>query len=111
MIHLHRIGTVTRTLAMAVVLCITLTACIVEARPYRGAVIAVAPPAPRVEVYGAPPYPGYIWLGGYWHWTGARHEWVPGHWAAPRAGYRWVDHRWVHGPEGWHFEEGHWARR
>lgn len=106
---------VSRTCAVTALLLLSLSlgGCVVTARPayYGGAVVAVAPPAPQVEVYGAPPVAGYFWAGGYWRWTGERHIWVPGHWQAPRPGFRWVEHRWVRGPAGYHFEEGHWARR
>src|SRR5579872_5196948 len=63
---------------------------------YVGGALDVAPPPPRVEVYGAAPEPGFIWIGGYWNWVGGRHEWVGGHWERPHAGERWVGHRWVH---------------
>jgi hypothetical protein len=106
---------VSRTSAVAALLLLSLSlgGCVVTARPayYGGAVVAVAPPAPQVEVYGAPPVAGYIWTGGYWRWTGERHVWVAGQWRAPRPGFRWVEHRWVRGPGGYHFEEGHWAHR
>jgi hypothetical protein len=76
-----------------------------------GVAVAIAPPAPQVEVYGAPPTPGFFWVGGYWNWVGGRHVWVGGHWQAPRAGYHWVPHNWVHERDGWHLARGHWARR
>ena len=87
-----------------------LSACVI-ADPYGGPYAAVPPPPPRIEVYGAPPAPGWLWIGGYWGWAGGRHEWVPGHWEAPRPGYRWVPHAWVHERNGWHMHEGHWQRR
>jgi hypothetical protein len=77
---------------------------------YVGGTVNVAPPPPQVEVYGAPPAVGYVWLGGYWNWVGGRHVWVGGHWEAPRAGYHWVPHAWVHAGGGWRLREGHWAR-
>ena len=84
--------------------------CVVTARPAYG-VVTVAPPAPQVEVYGAPPVAGYVWFPGYYDWVGGRHVWVGGHWGAGRPGYHWVAHRWVQGPRGgWHLEQGHWAR-
>jgi hypothetical protein len=83
--------------------------CVVTARPAYG-VVTVAPPAPQVEVIGAPPVAGYVWFGGYWNWVGGRHVWVAGHWGAGRPGYHWVAHRWVEGRGGYHLEEGHWAR-
>jgi hypothetical protein len=75
-----------------------------------GEVVTVAPPAAQVEVFGAPPVPGYVWIGGYWNWVGGRHVWVSGRWEAPRPGYYWEPHVWVHTGAGWHLREGHWAR-
>ncbi len=77
---------------------------------YAGGVVLVAPPAPRVEVYGAPPTAGEVWIGGYWNWVGGRHEWVPGHWAPGKPGYHWVAHAWTREGDGWRMRPGHWAR-
>jgi hypothetical protein len=33
-----------------------------------------------VEPVLVAPGPGYIWIGGYWSWTGGRHVWSRGHW-------------------------------
>ena len=87
--------------------------CVVAPAPgyYGGAVVTVAPPAPEVEVYGAPPYAGAVWLGGYWNWVGGRHVWVGGHWDHGRPGYHWVPHTWERSGGGWRMHEGHWARR
>jgi hypothetical protein len=75
-----------------------------------GGVVMVAPPAPREEVVGTAPLPGYVWLAGYWAWVGDRHEWVPGHWAEPRPGMHWVAHQWVRQGDGWRMKAGHWER-
>lgn len=94
--------------------CIALSACVITPTPrglYFGPLVAVAPPPARVEYYGAPPAPGYIWSGGYWNWAGNRHRWVGGHWEAPRAGYQWVPRRWVHRRNGWQMQGGRWVRR
>jgi hypothetical protein len=81
-------------------------------RPWcHGGAVLVGPPFPRVEYYGPAPYPGYIWLGGYWNWAPSGYYWVRGHWAAPRPGYRWVPRRWVHAAHGWRMTGGGWARR
>lgn len=96
------------------VLAITLSGCVIAPPPHRyyvGTVVATAPPPARVEVYGTAPGRDYVWLGGYWGWSGGRHEWVPGHWERARPHYRWVPHRWVHERDGWHLSEGHWERR
>lgn len=72
--------------------------------------IMVAPPAPRVEVIGVPPYSGHIWIGGAWFWEGGRHTWRPGHWEAPRPRHHWTPHRWEHDGRSWRFREGRWDR-
>lgn len=110
----HRRSLLAVSLTGLVLAAASLSGCVVvPARPYYAspAVVPVAPPAPEVEVIGAPPVAGYIWLGGYWGWAGGRHVWINGHWEAPRAGYRWVPHAWVREPGGWRMHEGHWDRR
>jgi hypothetical protein len=92
-----------------------LSGCVVApvpaARPYYyGQPVMVAPPPPRVEYIGQPPYPGHVWIGGYWHWTGGRHDWVPGRWEAPRSGYYWKPHRWEQDGQYWRQTGGQWER-
>lgn len=105
-----------RNAALALGLSLALGGCVVGPPGYYGqggyygGVVTVAPPAPRVEYYGSPPYPGDVWIAGYWRWGGSRYLWQRGHWSAPRAGYRWVPHRWEHGSRGWHAVGGRWAR-
>lgn len=93
-------------LALAIAVLVS-NACVVAPTPY-DAVVTVAPPPPRVEYQGYPPVVGYVWIGGYWLWTGRRHEWVPGRWEAPRPGYRWVPHRWERDGDRWRPHEGRW---
>ena len=55
------------------------TGCVVTARPVPVAYAApagevyvdAAPPAPIVETAGIAPGPGFVWVGGYYHWYGA----------------------------------------
>ena len=54
------------------------------------------------------PVVGYVWIGGYWTWTGHRHEWMPGRWEAPRSGYRWVEPRWQRDGQQWRQMRGGW---
>jgi hypothetical protein len=91
---------------------VTLAGCVVTPAPryYGDDTVMVAPPPAQVEVVGAAPAPGYIWIGGYWDWVGARHVWVPGRWEAGRAGYHWVPHHWVPYRGGWRLARGHWER-
>lgn len=70
----------------------------------------IAPPAPYVETVPVAPYPGAIWIGGYWNWTGHRHAWVPGRYERPRPGYHWEPRRWDRGPRGWQQHGGGWRR-
>jgi hypothetical protein len=49
------------------------------------------PPPPQYEVVGVAPGPGYVWIGGYYHWAGARWVWYGGHYERPpHPGARWV---------------------
>ncbi len=100
-------------LAALILASVTLTGCVVAPAPGYygdGAVVAVAPPAPQVEVIGVAPGPGYVWGAGYWDWVGGRHVWVGGHWMAGRPGYHWVPHRWVGYRGGYRMARGHWER-
>lgn len=73
--------------------------------------IAIAPPAPRVEVLPGP-RAGYAWAPGYWAYApGPRgHHWVAGRWLRERRGYRWVPDRWDQVGPRWHRYPGHWER-
>ncbi len=90
----------------AALLCLSLSACVVE--PARPAVVRVAPPPPQVEVVPAP-RPGHVWEGGHWVWREGRYVWIPGHWRAVRVGYHWVPGHWAAHAGGWVWMEGHWA--
>jgi WXXGXW repeat (2 copies) len=97
---------------LAAALSVALCGCVVvpDQGHYVGGVVMVAPPAPRVEVVGVAPNPGYVWIGGYWNWVGGRHVWVPGRWDRGRAGYHWESHAWVREGDGWRMRPGHWVR-
>jgi hypothetical protein len=74
-------------------------------------VIAVAPPAVRVEVMGRPPSPAHFWIPGYWGWRGTRHVWVGGRWERSRPGWAYSNAHWAHEGHGWRLAPGHWHRR
>ncbi len=70
----------------------------------------MAPPPPRYEVVPVLPFPGAIWISGYWNWSGGHHVWVPGRYMAPRPGYQWRPHQWAPRPGGgWALHGGQWA--
>jgi WXXGXW repeat (2 copies) len=71
--------------------------------------IHTPPPAPRVEVYGYAPGPGYVWVNGFWAWGGSRYVWRPGYWVRPPRHYnRWQEGRWERDGRGYRYHEGHW---
>jgi hypothetical protein len=93
-----------------------MSACVVAPAPYHyagdpyaeGPYAEVAPPPIQAEVVGVAPYPGWIWLGGYWNWVGGRHVWVAGRWSEPRPGFHYVPHAWVQEGRSWHLHPGRW---
>jgi hypothetical protein len=108
-------------LTLAAALAVTvLTGCVVAPYPAvatapvdAGPVVTtpVAPPPPYVEVVPVMPFPGAIWIGGYWTWTGHAHSWIPGRWERPRPGYVWSPPRWEQRGGTWHQHPGYWHRR
>ena len=75
-----------------------------------GGVVVVEPPPVRIERPGPPPAVGYLWIDGFWNWSGGRHVWIPGRWEARRPGYHWEPHRWERGHRGWARRGGEWRR-
>ena len=73
-------------------------------------VVDMPPPAPYAEVVPVMPYPGAVWVGGYWGWRGGRHQWVPGYYERPRPGYRYEPNRWENHGGRWHLRIGGWIR-
>ena len=73
-------------------------------------VVDIAPPAPYFEVIPVLPFPGALWIGGYWGWQGGRHYWVPGRYERARPGYGWNAHSWVQQGGRWHLRGGGWVR-
>ena len=71
----------------------------------------VAPPAPYPEVVPVVPFPGAVWIGGYWGWSGNRYSWVPGRWDHGRQGYAWNPHRWENRGGRWQLQGGGWRRQ
>lgn len=75
-----------------------------------GAVFVVdRPPRPRVEVRGARPETGWVWLPGHYRWDGRGYLWDGGRWdRIPRGMKRWVPGQWDHSRQGWYWVEGRW---
>jgi hypothetical protein len=89
------------TLGFLVLGAMALCSCVAYIRP--------APPPPRYVEVGPPPYPGFVWMAGYWGWNGGGYVWVPGRWIAPPfRGAVWIPAHWVRRPRGWVLVRGHW---
>jgi len=69
--------------------------------------VEVAPPPPRAEAVPEA-RAGYVWVPGYWGWSGSKHEWVNGQFVAERRGHHWVMAKWEHRGPHWYFEDGRW---
>jgi len=69
--------------------------------------VDVAPPPAQVEVVPTL-RGGYIWVPGYWNWSGHRHVWVRGHQVRERRGHHWVADSWEQRGSRWHYNRGHW---
>ena len=68
-----------------------------------------APPAVQAETIPASPGPNYVWVGGYWDWTGTQYSWVPGYWAVPPAGKtEWVPPRYDKRGDTFMYHRGYW---
>jgi len=83
-----------------------MTAC---AEPRGRVYVRVAPPPPVAERINVSPGPGYVWVPGYYVWTGTQYHWHAGAWTRPpRPRAVWVAPHWRHDRRGWFFVEGHW---
>jgi hypothetical protein len=73
-------------------------------------IVTEAPPAPRnVERRPAPPAQGYVWIDGYYSWSGRQYAWEPGRWAMPPRGYTtWVGPRYDRDQRGYRYTAGYW---
>ena len=73
-----------------------------------GTVVYEDPPAPIVEYVPAAPYPDYVWVGGFWGWSGAW-VWHAGHYGPrPFRGASWAAGGWVRASRGWAWHGGRW---
>ncbi|MDP4219553.1 MAG: hypothetical protein Q8916_00385 [Bacteroidota bacterium] len=69
------------------------------------------PPPPRHEVVVEAPFPGAVWISGYYVYNSgsARYDWVPGRWQAPPSpNHIWVAPRYVRRGDHYEYYEGTW---
>jgi hypothetical protein len=73
--------------------------------------VRIGPPRPVVERVVPAPGPRFVWVGGYYRWSGRAYVWVPGRWVVPpHARAVWVAPAWAFVPArgGYVFIAGHW---
>jgi hypothetical protein len=70
-------------------------------------VVVEAPPAPYVEVVPDSPGPDFVWVGGYWGYSGGRYVWIRGRYIHGH-GRHWHPGYWNRGPGGYVFVQGRW---
>ena len=87
-----------------------LAGCAVVDTNDRSAEVVVAPPQALYEYPGMPPAYDYVWIAGYWRWSGSRYAWVPGYWSQPRPGYYWSPFVWERVGPNWRQRGGRWER-
>ena len=86
---------------------VTIAGCASHAHGY--VYVGTAPPRPVVEVAAVSPGDGYVWIPGYYRWSGRSYFWVHGRWEhAPRGRRAWVPGRWHSGRHGWYWVSGYW---
>ncbi len=98
-----------RACAAFLVLALALLATPACAAPRGRLYVRVGPPAPIVEARVVAPGPRYVWVPGYYAWSGRAYLWAPGRWVLPpRPRAVWVPAHWARDRHGWYFIEGHW---
>ncbi len=75
-----------------------------------GAQPRVGPPPPRLEAPTLQPGPAYVWITGYWKWTGINYEWVDGRWVKGKPGKVWVAGSWEQSGARWVWKPGKWVK-
>ena len=96
----------------------------VEVHDHSRPAVQPAPPPDRVTVHGhrgkpaPPPEPaepipsgprGYVWIKGYWVWSGTQYEWKKGHWERAQGNQRWIDGHWERQNDDYVWIEGRWG--
>jgi hypothetical protein len=95
----------TSSVALAVLVLSSAATLSADTRVY----VHVGPPAPRNDVVVVAPGPGYVWVPGYYTWSGTANVWAPGRYVhPPHAGAVWVAPHWVHQQKGWYVVPGRW---
>jgi hypothetical protein len=77
-------------------------------------VIYVQEPPPPLIVENCPPCPAqnYVWINGYWCWSGKKYVWKKGRWVPPRHhGEYWIEPRYEKHRHGYRYVPGYWDKK
>ncbi len=82
-----------------------------QAQVSAGVSVTFGPPALPVYVQPPCPYPGFIWVPGYWAWDpDFGYYWVPGMWVLPPfSGVLWTPGYWAWSDGVYIWYEGYWG--
>ena len=71
--------------------------------------IGFPPPEPLTEQADfKPPYPGWIWIDGYWHWNSVEWVWINGEWIPPRGSLVYVEPSYIQETNFVTYTSGYW---
>lgn len=74
-----------------------------------GYIIATGPPAPPNEVILVAPSPQYVWVPGYYAYSGGAYVWIQGSYRIPPRGRTaYVHGEWMNTPKGYKRGRGRW---
>jgi len=74
--------------------------------------VAKPPPPLIVENRYACPSEQYVWVNGYWYWSGHKYVWRKGRWVRPpRHGEYWIEPRYEKHKRGYRYVPGHWDNK
>ena len=101
------------TALVGVALALVVSGCAVAVRAPLplGPVVYVdrAPPVAYNEVVTIAPGSGYVWVGGFYGWSGRDYVWNRGYWSLPARGYtRWNAGYWHRDGRGHYWVPGRW---
>ena len=71
--------------------------------------VAIGVPPPPQTVIVPRHRPGFVWVPGYWRWTGYSYLWIRGHWVPHRRGYYWAPPRYSREGHYYRYHRGYWA--
>lgn len=72
--------------------------------------LSIGAPPPPYAVVVPPPRAGFVWVPGYWQWTGYSYLWITGHWVPHRSGYYWHPPRYIRDGRYYRYNPGRWSR-